>query len=624
MTVLNNVVSLINEKLSCRSSFRGPLIRYLFEGIDHSKVHELLLKKNDEKTIREFMKTDFPFSTIFDPQIVHKRHEHVSADEKEQTTIVMEGFFLQKSGQRSGTRFTTLSFNDLYEEYSRQYPRIRDAVLERGRQLKLRGRCMKTLFYRVLHDLNIYRVKQPHSCPHCNELRTMQLQNITLPELEVKMISQDSSRRRQFYEKQIARIHRRLEEIPLHQKKMELQRKHYQDIRDNIEHDQCILVMDFVSWFFTKNPETDSDQGNKCNDLVVTMEYKKNGGLFREYIDFPCLTRPNKHDHFFFGQVMYFLFFKCDLFTMNGKPRWKRIYRVSDNGGPFKSYAALYVESFIARTLDISYEVITLCPYHAYSMCDQHGGLVKRRLTYAELNSKFPYDDQDMKKLLETLQNTTCFPQKVIDRDFINEYFYNVIGGFKNVLSFKCLRNVGHIRYINGSSDDKSSWGHMFTRILCGTPDPWHFELPKGFLQPSWTCQTINGWGDVKICQRCSSLHGQTVVGEHECVVTEKRVRRTARKEPPQVTHENDDVDASESDGLSDVSVSSNEKSEIGEGEIVKDYLESIIDHGQNVNGPVLYRCHWYEFPSSDDTWQLESTIPADYMAAYKASVLLC
>lgn len=252
---------------------------------------------------------------------------------------------------------------------------------------------------------------------------------------------------------------------------------------------------------------------------------------------------------------------------------------------------------------------------------------MKKKLNHAEINNNFPYDPQEMKSLLENLDRTFCFPQRTIERDFVNDFFYSKIGGLSKILSFKCVRYVGHIRYSPAVLDNGDTWSHMYTRNVCGLPDPWTFEVPKGFLQPDWTCRTINGWGNKKCCTRCSSLKGEIVIGKHDCVITEVRTKRGTRTLPPEIHGVSEDEkngsSASETDEISDVSMSSAVSSEtdIEEEQGASEwYLEKVFDHGVE-NGKTMFRCRWSGFDKNFDTWQLEEAIPPDFLKAYKSSV---
>lgn len=626
-TVTSNVCDLICSLLNERSAVRMSLIYYAFRGLKPPVIARLLGDKFSQRYILECTTThDQSSSPLFTAKIQHSPHKTMTEDEKTATIEVMHGEFEQKSGQRHNTLFTRVSQFDLYTRYLELYPEIRRAVISRGREMRVKARSLKTVFYRIFEDFNIYRLKKPHSCPHCQEDKTHTLRDVTLPEIRAKLVVADRAEQKKFLERQLTKIVKRLDMIPEHKKKMEFQRKTYTDLRNSLQPDQCILVMDFVSWYFPKDP-TDAVAGSKNNDLVITIEFREDGNLKRHYLDFPCHQKgSSEHDHYFFAQVLYFLYTKTSQLIVNGQPRWKRIYRVSDNGSPFKSYAALFVESYLAMKFSVDYHVIALCPYHAYSICDAHGSQIKRKLAYAEIAGNYPYEQNDLKNVLESLKSTYCYPQTSIDKGFVNETLYDLIGGPGNVKDFGNVRRLGYIKYIRGVLHDKNTWGHMLTQLIANQPDVWPWNLPKGCEQPTYTFRTLNSWSDLEICQRCSSLQGKLVNGDHDCTVQEIKAKRkplqrdslTISDIGTSINDEEDDSDYVPTDD--ELSVSSGDDEEDGESVA---WLRCIVDH-RCEKGVILYQCRWFNYPPDQDTFQDESSLPASAIESYKATVYSC
>lgn len=626
-TVLGNIAGLICDKLRERSAIRATLIGIVFEGIQTSVVSKILRGQFSNRYILDCLNVkDHSGSPLFSAKIPHSPHKVLREDEKMATIEVMHGEFEQRSGQRYNTLLTHMTQSEIYNRYLDLYPEIRRAVINRGKDLRVGARSMKTLFYRIFEEYNIYRVKKPHSCPHCNEEKTNVLRDTTMPELRAKLATAETSEKQRFLTRQIERVKTRLALIPEHKKRMKIQRKFYKDLRDSLADDQCILVMDFVSWYFPKDP-TGTTSGTKCNDLVITLEFREQGNLRRKYFDFPCHNHAsNEHDHFFFAQALLFLFTKTTHLIVNNTARWHRIYRVSDNGGPFKSYASLFVESFMAMRFGVEYHVVALCPYHAYSICDSHGSQIKRKLNKHELAGSYPYEDNSLKSVLESLKNTYCYPQHSIDRTYVNDNIYDLIDGHNRLKNFGGIRRVGYIRYAPGDMANKNTWGHIFTRDLCGEPDNWPWDVPEGHAKPSETFRTMNSWSTESVCERCSSLKEQPVFGEHICTIKEIRAKRGSRRRPPVMDMTILDMRFDDGEDDSEYLPSDDELSvssaDDGDDEETMCYLRAVVDHGPNDEGEgYLYRLRWCGYPPDKDTWQLESTIPPEILQAYRDSV---
>lgn len=170
--ILENVNKLVVEMLNERTSVRKALISIIFRGLSIRVVHGLLKGSFSRGYIAECLKfVNYSKSPLFTTKIPHKPHTVIIEDEKQATLEAMAGVWEPKSGQRSNTLFTTTLRSTLYTKYVELYPEIRRAVQTRGKEIKVKPRCMKTVFYRIFEEFNIYKTRKPHSCPHCHEAK---------------------------------------------------------------------------------------------------------------------------------------------------------------------------------------------------------------------------------------------------------------------------------------------------------------------------------------------------------------------------------------------------------------------------------------------------------------------
>ena len=164
--------------------------------------------------------------------------------------------------------------------------------------------------------------------------------------------------------------------------------------------------------------------------------------------------------------ISWFEFFAWAIciFFENGNRRWDTIYRVSDNGTPFMNRFSCLTESYLQVKYGMKTIVLPLCQYHAWSLCDSHGGAVKSNMKRCEIKDEVPDTLDGIKILLETeIERTFVFPQDKIPVATIDCELYARFGGYNKVGPVPGLSDVGHITYLG--------FGHVLTRKKYGYPD---------------------------------------------------------------------------------------------------------------------------------------------------------
>lgn len=75
---------------------------------------------------------------------------------------------------------------------------------------------------------------------------------------------------------------------------------------------------------------------------------------------------------------------RCWEFMLNHTDHFRgchKLYVCSDHGQPYKSYKMLYYFSNMYRDYRMECELHFFAPRHGYSLCDSHGGCIKRLMT---------------------------------------------------------------------------------------------------------------------------------------------------------------------------------------------------------------------------------------------------
>ena len=262
----------------------------------------------------------------------------VSALEADATLGVLGNFFTGKSGQIGGALYTVNTKHEIFERYTECYEQIREACHRKGRILSDNPRSRNCLLYNILTRIRLRR-------------------STNLPE------------RIQELRKELARADDDLDREDI---QAEL------DIAcDHLHPDEVMVWMDFCSWH--------SDH-LKWENMICVVQFMENQELETLYVDVPCCDPDTAaHNHYYFFQAYDVLLGHSGIFFINGAPRWKKIYRVSDNGTPFMNRYSCLTESFMQEKYNISIVVLPLCQYHAWSLCDSHGGVVKAKMKRAEI-----------------------------------------------------------------------------------------------------------------------------------------------------------------------------------------------------------------------------------------------
>ena len=433
---------------------------------------------------------DFHRAPLFTEKRDPEGHrDRISQVEVDQTNLVMERFFTGKSGQEGRRLYRIHTYDELYQKYTDMYEVVRASAHRRGRELPKMPRGKNCFLYTMLSRLNLRRITQAHNCKYCNTGPTKK----RIEEVKKELADIDDDIERESYEAELKILQDRLGHYEEHVKRKVRQRQYVQNLRDNLKPDEVMVWMDFVSWH---------TESVKWQDLVCVVQYRVNGELVTRYVDIPCSDADsNAHNHYYFFHGYRVLLDESGLFLINGIPRWKKIYRVSDNGRPFVTRFSCMAESYFQEKYGINIECIPLCEYHAWSLCDSHGGVVKSKARQAEIENDYPDSLDGMRRFLEDeIDHTIVLPQTNIPITEIDNSFYNTLGGSEQIGPVENITGVGHIRY--------EGLGIILTRRGAGNPDSVDLrcKIPDGINSPTWHWFCLKKANVGTWCVMCSKL----------------------------------------------------------------------------------------------------------------------
>ena len=180
---------------------------------------------------------------------------------------------------------------------------------------------------------------------------------------------------------------------------------------------------------------------------------------------------------------------------------------------------------YMQHKYNITMTVIPLCQYHAWSLCDSHGGVIKLKMKRAEIRDEVPSTTEMMKAMLEgEIDRTFVYAQDRIPVGIIDRELYARFGGFAKVGPVPGLGDVGHISY--------PKFGHVLTRRRPGHPDSveLRFIIPDNVQAPTWhyfnqlTSEIDNN------CKQCSMLHMRPIP-KHICMLVPRHQSRIGKKQ---------------------------------------------------------------------------------------------
>lgn len=621
-TIFDNIQILITKLLPEKSAFRIPLVRAIFNGLTARSVAlhvpDIPLWTLDKALGRDG--DDYTSSTMFKSNIRKKMHR-VSQIEVNVTLETLEPHFVPKSGQRYATKWTRLSRSELYDKYVASYEQI---FLRSGGTIPLYPRTYKSFYNSVLKKTRIHKLKHPHDCPLCNKDFLPNARNVLL-KYNAELLECDSEKKKRQYRTRINNLQEKINGVDLHRQKMNEQRSYYTFVRDNLAPDECVLVMDYVSSYYSpgSNP---LGVGGKYNILVITVEYRIQGQthVSQRYFDYPCATVGNKHDSLHLSHAVLHFFEDSDWMIVNGKPRFQKIWRVSDNGQPFKSVLFLYLESYLTSKFKLQYEVIFLCAYHAFSICDAHGGTLKRVLRSAEIKQITPLDAVSYRRVVdEQIKDTTSTMIFDLDIEKLNAT-YELVGGRTKIIASEALKQYSSLKYSIGTLDRPETLGCVHARSISSSPYLWDDMYGIDFSKfPTWRFVWLVKH-EKKVCILCPLNDGKIIFdSDHMCPFRSKII---AYRTAAQISKSSVDDDVSSSTDMDSEFLEQSTASESDEPPQRRSntlYEVERIEDDYEESGIRQFLVKWKGYPEDENTWEIDLPIESVRLYMEAKSVLI-
>jgi hypothetical protein len=206
--------------------------------------------------------------------------------------------------------------------------------------------------------IRLTHLRHPHPCDMC---RTLPLYKKQLEQAILDKDAEQDASKKSKLGKEVTRLQRLVDWRAHHQRTLDHQRKwNTENVTMKLEPHQCLVQADYVSFYNTL--------GQKVHDLVLVIHFvtRKGGPLQRFYVD-----------NFFQGShkapqtvgILDYLLRSTNVFDA-----FTEITLSGDTGSGFRQDESMWFYSTWKTTYGKSVNVDFLCPWHAFSMADSHGG----------------------------------------------------------------------------------------------------------------------------------------------------------------------------------------------------------------------------------------------------------
>jgi hypothetical protein len=275
---------------------------------------------------------------------------------------------------------------------------------EKGDQLRPRGyKTWKALLGRndLFHWKSIY---MPYSCETCTGAYGVERQWIEAN--EAVLVADQASPEYTKAKSSLWDAYQGMSKLEQHKMQLKNQRAFIQTKEKNLPAKRpdlfkTMVYLDFVAQY--------NFQKKKVANLVFTVKWRDEAGnLQYKYIDNFCSDNTQKSDAMYVKCAWEFhlrpVYLRKQLATFGVlSPATRTLYeeelaaikatgkrdefagvthiiRTGDNGGHLLNKILMTMESSVFQKYGIDYETHTLCKRHGYSLCDAHGGAVKRTI----------------------------------------------------------------------------------------------------------------------------------------------------------------------------------------------------------------------------------------------------
>ena len=186
-----------------------------------------------------------------------------------------------------------------------------------------------------------------------------------------------------------------------HKRVLDCQRDYVRCKEQNLQEDEALVYIDFAKFY--------SSSGAKVKDHIFTVVTRApNGTLNRRYID--CFFKGS-------SCAAATRYIWTDLIENQGEfDGCSRLIITGDTGNGYRSWEMLLFYSTWYEKYGIEVELDFLCPRHAHSMCDAHGGNVGRHIADEKKSGWVETPAQCANVVSDSMiENTTVYSYAQID-----------------------------------------------------------------------------------------------------------------------------------------------------------------------------------------------------------------
>jgi hypothetical protein len=247
--VFDNAVSVVNTFLpQTKSAYKKPLIASLFRGMSTKDVHNAT--GINSHTCNAALASTYHF---LDSDLFKLKEKHgvvrqkIKDTEIEITVEEMKKILVGRSGSRAGTFYTADTQMQMWRKYLGTFAHVVQKLTLRGaKYIPKRPRSLKHFFLRIMARIRLVRVHHPKNCPHCDDFKRAEADQRRV--LARKKMSVDPEEI-EAYDEELAVIKKRLIKGHRHKTRREVQRRWVTNYRENMKDGECLLWMDYGSWY---------------------------------------------------------------------------------------------------------------------------------------------------------------------------------------------------------------------------------------------------------------------------------------------------------------------------------------------------------------------------------------
>ena len=367
--------------------YRQPILSMLGSGLSAGLLKHIGLKPKSVIRARQASKknTRYPIASF--------RESIPIAESRGLTDWVMTKV-TGKSGSPGESYYCALTRQQLHEEYlsrphkvwsfiahylePKDIPQARDQSLTRFERnvvnydawvkrdkkgpVILTGRSYMK-FFEIISHLHLNFNVHPKVCKRCNNHLKVETDLIAL-------VRKQTDKPHLNLQKEIDELALKVQASRIHQQQVERQRNYINSLRDNLGPNDRAIILDFVSTYGLTS--------KKFNFLVFIVFRKQDEVLSHEFHDF--FADPGvKHDSPFSRWAIETLF-RTGVFR-----GVRRLYISTDCGSTFKNYNLVYFLSSLGPRFNVQVECHFFAPSHGFSLCDAHGGCIKKILNQVQV-----------------------------------------------------------------------------------------------------------------------------------------------------------------------------------------------------------------------------------------------